>query len=168
MRTPIHLPRSFALFVSLVLALGVSSCSRPNGAWLLIENPTPVSTTAKVEGQPPAVGPLPCEALGVADRYGDFVPITYLSGILPRSAGQNIALNVSNCFKVYRGTNRIAAGNHFLGEYLVTDLPASPAGLHEVTLSFRISEKRELYMYARSNGGTSVLYTLRRVDTQAN
>lgn len=127
MQTPFQLRRCVVLHVTLLIAaLAVSSCRKPPGTALLIENPTYVSTNAKVEGAPPGVGPLECETLGVWDRRGNFVSIMYLSGTLPRGGGQNMMLESTNSFRVYRGTNRIAASNHFLGEYLIADLSAPP------------------------------------------
>ena len=50
--------------------------------------------------------------------------------------------------KVYRGTNDIAAGNHFLGRFQVVGYSNSKQSL-DVTLLFELSGKKQLFAIAR-------------------
>jgi hypothetical protein len=66
--------------------------------------------------------------------------------------------------KIYRGTNDIAASNHFLGEFQIGNYPKAKTSL-DGTIFFMLSEKKKLFMEAHLENNSSL--ELKRVDTTA-
>ncbi len=113
---------------------------------------------------PPPFAPLACECLGVADESGQFVPIMYLSGSVPRGGGQTFSLNPGDTLKVYRGTNQLAAKNHWLGEFNVSDFQEPGPRPANLEIDFEITAERRVLISARADGGSSVYLKLDRVE----
>lgn len=77
-----------------------------------------------------------------------------LTSPLPRGASgtRSIGSGWSETVKVYRGTNRVAASNQFLGEFEVSGF-ASGEEKSRVQIGFNLNAQRELFLYASDERG---------------
>ena len=64
--------------------------------------------------------------------------------------------------KIYRGTNEIAASNHFLGEFQIGGYSKTKSPL-DGTVFFMLSETKQLFVEAQAENKASL--KLKRVDT---
>ena len=114
--------------------------------WLLEQKPT-LAPAGKDLTSAPSL-PLPSEAVGFADWTGRFHPVMFLAWPKPRSGFETLAegyLVFSNDIanlQVFRGTNALAAANHFLGEFQITPTPAHAS----LSVGFRLTPAGQLYL----------------------
>ena len=165
MNTPLFARRTLSCTLVFLAAL-VSSCRQPSGNQVTLEQNTPF-TVADIPAAPHPVQPLPCEAVGVADPSGRFEPIMFLNSPHEHGGGTAVPLLPTNLIRVYRGTNLLAAGNHFLGAFRVTDF-GTEQFKDFITVDFEFTANHDLLMYARTDARTARLFTLQRVPAQLN
>lgn len=147
---------------SVFFALGCSS--KQISSQVLLENQTPVSTSSVTENAPNAYKPLACEAVGVAKADGSFQPIMYLGMPLPHGGGEYpIRLTPGNSFKVYRGTNQIAAKNLFLGEFKVQNASLAEG---QASIDFEISDKHELFVSASADAAGDQRLKIEKISSE--
>lgn len=97
--------------------------------------------------------PLSSEAVGVALPDGKFHPIMFLKGQLPGHAYKTPLLSVDvksgpPRLKVYRGTNELAAANHFLGEFQISGYAKTKQSL-QLMVIFDLEPDRQLLLQVR-------------------
>jgi hypothetical protein len=88
----------------------------------------------------------------------------YLGTPFPHGAGESpIRLSANNTFKVYRGTNQVAADNIFLGEFKVQNNSFAEG---QATIDFEISEKHQLFVSASADSTGNKRLEIERVSSQ--
>ena len=118
---------------------------------ILLEQRVPF-TEARERGGVPEL-PLSSEAVGVELPDGRFYPIMFLKGRLPEHGYKTPLLTVDvkaghPRIRVYRGTNEIAAANHFLGEYEISGYSKAKQSL-QMMIIFDIETDGRLFLQAR-------------------
>ena len=128
-----------------------------------------------VERQPPLLEihdsgyrpglPLSQAAAGIEGADGKFVPMMFLVWPQPGWNFQDLTFDLktgSPEIKVYRGTNEVAAQNHFLGTFQISGFSRARPAL-DVILFFQLSSDRQLFLIARERNHNTHL-KLRRVE----
>lgn len=87
------------------------------------------------------------------------MPIMLLSSPIPRGGSETrpVVSGRPETIKVFRGTNRIAASNYFLGEFQIDGFEKG-ADESRVSIGFNLTAQQRLFLYATDEGG------LRRLD----
>lgn len=157
---------SFFIFT---LGLIVAGCGMRNGKQVpdvLLEHGTPVTVTTNRALEAPHF-PLKCEAVGFDGPDGSFEPVMLLTSPLPRGASQTrpLGLGWPEMVKIYRGTNQVAASNHFLGEFQVVAV-ASEEEKSKLEIGFELSAQKDLFVNATDETGGK-RYEVRRVGASA-
>ena len=146
----------------------LAGCSARQGSpdgRVLLEKNVFMEPTGKYSGVPPQFSPLQCECLGVLSVYrGQFEPIIYLSGSLPRGGGTTVSLNPGETLKVYRGTNQVAAKNLLIGEFNVTNFPGTDPRPVNMEVDFELTAESNVLISARVDGQSFKYLKLDRVD----
>jgi hypothetical protein len=132
-----------------------------------------------VEQQPPLVEmrdsgyrprlPLTSPAVGIEAPDGKFTPMLFLNWPPPGWGFQDLTFDLkagAPAIKVFRGTNEIAASNHFLGRFQIVGYPKNKQSL-DVMFLFELSEKKQLFVIAREQNNRTGL-KLRLVDAMPN
>jgi len=110
--------------------------------------------------------PLSSPAVGIEAPDGKFTPMLFLDWPPPGWGFLDLTFDLkvgAPEIKVYRGTNDIAASNHFLGRFQIVGYPKSKPSL-DATLLFELSEKKQLFAIARDRNTRTGL-KLKPVDT---
>ncbi|MDB6025220.1 MAG: hypothetical protein JWM68_1443 [Verrucomicrobiales bacterium] len=143
-----------ALIIFLVLQRGkVEALS----ARVLLEPQTPLAEIRDTGEKP--VLPISIEAVGIEEADGKFTPVMFLTW---PQAGYNYKTFTTDLkagtprLKIYRGTNELAASNHFLGEFQIEGYRKTKSSL-EGMVFFMLSEKRQLFVEAHEAEHNSYL-----------
>jgi hypothetical protein len=123
---------------------------------VLLEQRTPFTQTPNL-GEVPEL-PLSSEAVGVELPGGEFYPIMFLKGRLPEHGYKTPLLTVDAKagpprLKVYRGTNELAAANHFLGEFQILGYSRAKQSL-QLMVIFDLETDRRLFLKVRDVDAT--------------
>ncbi len=140
----------------LLVGLLAAGCTPGNDNRLaeeLLEGPTPVTFSTNKTLEHPSF-PLKCEAVGTEGPGGVFMPIMLLSSPIPRGGSEtrSVVSGRPGTIKVFRGTNRIAASNFFLGEFQVDGFEKG-AEESRVNIGFNLTAQQRLFLYATDEKG---------------
>jgi molecular chaperone DnaK len=121
---------------------------------------TPVAATIDVEPDSPATrGGRLAEAVGLETLGGVFTPILESGCSIPCEVTQTFSTAANNQTEIsialYRGSDKLASKNHFLGRFLIADIPAEPRGVPRVAVSLR-AEAVGIVLAARDLSGAPV------------
>ena len=138
----------------LFLAVFVHLKREPN---VVLEKPVPIIAQSSNFVDDPHF-PLPFEAVGVELADGKFRPIMVLAGRVPFTNSKKplLAFDPNEGMpklKLYRGTNELAAANHFLGEYQVSGYSRTEQPL-QLMIHFDVDSNRQLLLQVREIGAT--------------
>lgn len=109
--------------------------------------------------------PLRIEAVGIEAPDGKFIPAMFLISPGTGENYKNFTIDLKTGtprLKIYRGTNEIAASNHFLGEFQIDGYSKTKPSLDGVVF-FTLSEKKQLFMEAHEAEHNTYL-KLKRID----
>src|ERR1017187_490647 len=163
-RTP--MAEAFGLASGLLLLIALRYSMREPS--VVLEKQTPIVATTNLVNDPNL--PLSFEAVGVEAPDGKFNPIMFLTGPVPRIGYKKPLLTVDLAagvpkLKIYRGTNALAATNHFLGQYQVVDYSKTKPSL-VLMIVFLIDEKNQLSLQVREvDKDHNTALRAKRVDT---
>jgi hypothetical protein len=153
------------LLGSLLLAAFVFLGRSPR---VILQRQTPIIATTNLLDVPHL--PLSIEAVGVESPDGKFNPIMFLTGPVPRRGYKTPLLTVdlkagAPKFKIYRGTNELAAANQFLGEFQIAGYSRTKQSL-QLMVIFDLDTKQELSVQARDVDAThNTALKIKRIDT---
>ena len=124
---------------------------------VVLEEPAPIVVQSTYFVDEPQF-PLPFEAVGVELPDGKFRPIMLLAGRVPFTNSKKPLLAADPKagvpkLKVYRGTNELAAANHFLGEFQVSGYSRTRQSL-QLMIHFDVDPKHRLLLKVRDVSAT--------------
>ena len=116
--------------------------------------------TVVVEADSPAIsnGAL-VESVGIETLGGVFTPLLKAGCTLPCEVTNTFSTAADDQTEIsialVRGTAELAAENHFLGSFAVTDIPAAPRGEPKVAITLRVSG-HDISLLVRELSGSPV------------
>ncbi|MCB1208551.1 MAG: protein kinase, partial [Verrucomicrobiales bacterium] len=116
-------------------------------SWLIEDQPPLAADSPELRKSP--YFPLPAEAVGWAEFAGQFNPVMYLAGPLPRGGSESLGTGLETepgkavTLEVFRGTHALAVANRFLGQFQIVCQPATA----EVEAEFTLSEQGQLFFH---------------------
>ena len=129
--------RKRTLFLILTLVLSLFGCQTKDRAPLIVEDATPIVGAGYTT-----------EAFGIETLGGVFTPLFKAGTPVPCSRSEVFSTAADGQSEImvapFRGTNKLAASNHALGQFQNIGIPAAQRGTQQIEVTFPITERQIL------------------------